>query len=92
MHINKGKSKSALGYRINDHIKVVYTNIALGKQGPFIYQSVRENIVWSKDVKELNMFGEMGSDHIIQPSAIYGSSGITMNYFIDDLSRVSENH
>ena len=86
MHINKGKSESALGYRINDHIKVVYTNIALGKQGPFISQSVRKNIVCLEDVKKLNMIGEMGSDPTKKPSAFYGSCGITMNHFIDDLS------
>ena len=90
--IKQRVEKSALGYRIKDHIKVIYTYIALGKQGPFISQSVHKNIVCSKDVKKLNMSGEMGGDSIKQPSAFYGSCGITMNHFIDDLCRVSENH
>ena len=90
--IKQKVEKSELGYRIEDHIKVIYADMTLRKQGPLISQSVRENIVCSEDVKKLNMSGEMGSDSIKQTSAFYGSCGITMYHFIDDLSRVSENH
>ena len=87
---SKGKSIWALGNRFSDHIKVIYTDITLGKQGPLISQSDHEYIVYSEDVRKLNSIGEMGSDPVIQPSTIYGSCGITMNHFLDDLSRVSE--
>ena len=90
--IKQRVEKSALGYSIKDHIKVIFAYIALGKQCPFIIQSVCKNIVCLEDVKKLNMIGEMGSDPIKQPSAFYGSYGITMNQFIDDLSRIFENH
>ena len=90
--IQFGMSIWALGDRFYDHIKVIYADITFRKQGPLVSQSIREYIVCSEDVKKLNMSGEMGGDSIKQPSAFYGSCGITMNHFTDGLSRVSENH
>ena len=87
-----GMSIWALGDRFNDHIKVIYTDITLGKKGPLIIHIIHDNIVCSEDVEKLNLAREMGRDPIIQPSAIYGSCGITMNHFVDDLPRVSKNH
>ena len=81
-----------LGDRFKDHIKVIYVDMTLRKQGFLISQSVHEYIVCSEDVKKLNLIGEKGSDHVIQPSAVYGSYGITMNHFVDELSRISEDY
>ena len=52
----------ALGDRFNDHIKVIYADITLGKYGPLNSQRVCEYIVSLEDVKKINLIGEKGSD------------------------------
>ena len=60
--------------------------MTLRKLGPLISQSVRESIVCLENVKKLDSTREEGSDSVIQPSAIDGSYGITMDHFVNDLS------
>ena len=95
MKLRTGKIKIGgciltLGNRFDDNVKVIYANVTLWERGPLISESVRESVVCSENVKKLDSTREKGSDSVIQPSVIYGSCRITMDHFVNDLSRVTE--
>ena len=75
-----------LGDKFSAYVYIVYADMNLREGGPLILQCVRDCIICSQNVEEFDFACEEESDSVIQPSAIDGSCGITMDHFVNELS------